>query len=62
MQRALAAQETPPKETELSIRIGVNVDDVIVDEDRLIGDGVNIAARIHQLASPGEIVVTAAVR
>jgi adenylate cyclase len=47
---------------DLSVRIGVNVEDVIVDGDKLIGDGVNIAARIHQLASPGEIVVTAAVR
>ena len=47
---------------ELSVRIGINVEDVIVDEDKLIGDGVNVAARIQQLASPGEIVVTAAVR
>src|SRR5207245_10861543 len=46
----------------LSVRIGINVEDVIVDEDKLIGDGVNIASRIHQLAAPGEIVVTAAVR
>jgi TolB-like protein/Tfp pilus assembly protein PilF len=44
------------------VRIGINVEDVIVDEDKLIGDGVNIASRIHQLASPGEIVVTGAVR
>ena len=47
---------------ELSVRIGINVEDVIVDEGKLIGDGVNVAARIHQLASPGEIVITAAVR
>lgn len=46
----------------LTLRIGVNVEDVIVDGDKLVGDGVNIASRIHQLASPGEIVVTAAVR
>lgn len=47
---------------DLSVRIGINVEDVIVDDGKLIGDGVNIAARIHQLASPGEIIVTAAVR
>lgn len=48
---------------ELLLRIGINVEDVIVDEDgKLIGDGVNIASRVHQLASPGEIMVTAAVR
>jgi class 3 adenylate cyclase/TolB-like protein/tetratricopeptide (TPR) repeat protein len=46
----------------LTLRIGVNVEDVIVDGDKLVGDGVNIASRIHQLAAPGEIIVTAAVR
>ena len=46
----------------LTLRVGVNVEDVIVDENKLIGSGVNIASRIHQLAAPGEIVVTAAVR
>ena len=46
----------------LRMRIGINVEDVIVDGDKLIGDGVNVASRVHQLASPGEIVATAAVR
>ena len=46
----------------LSLRIGINVGDLLVDDDRLVGDSVNIAARIHQLAAPGEIVVTDAVR
>ena len=62
-QRALAHQEPEaPDGIRLTLRIGLNVEDVIVDEDKLIGDGVNIAARIHQLAAPGEIVVTGAVR
>ena len=46
----------------LTVRIGINTEDVIVDEGKLIGNGVNVAARIHQLAAPGEIVVTEAVR
>lgn len=46
----------------LMLRVGINVEDVIVDGDKLVGDGVNIASRIHQLASPGEVIVTAAVR
>ena len=46
----------------LWLRIGINVCEVLVDEGRLVGDGVNIAARIHQAASPGEIVVTDNVR
>lgn len=60
-QRALSHPE-PEQAAELTLRIGINVEDVIVDEDKLIGDGVNIAARIHQFASPGEIIVTGAVR
>ena len=45
----------------LTMRVGVNVEDVIVDGDKLVGSGVNIAARIQQLAEPGEILVTKAV-
>ena len=44
------------------VRIGINVEDVIDDNGLLAGDGVNIAARIHQAAEPGQVVVTAAVR
>jgi TolB-like protein/class 3 adenylate cyclase len=62
IQRATSVQARERSATELNLRIGINVEDVIVDEDKLIGDGVNIAARIHQLASPGDIVVTTAVR
>jgi TolB-like protein/class 3 adenylate cyclase/Tfp pilus assembly protein PilF len=61
-QRAIAHQEPEGQGTQLTLRIGINVEDVIVDEGKLIGDGVNIAARIHQLASPGDIVVTGTVR
>ena len=46
----------------LKLRIGINVCDVLVDQGRLVGDGVNIASRIHQAAAPGDIVVTEAVR
>ena len=60
IQRALS-QPAEGHGPRLSVRIGINVEDVIVDEGRLIGDGVNIASRIHQLAAPGEIVVTSAV-
>jgi adenylate cyclase len=61
-QGALSQQEPDAAGARLSLRIGINVEDVIVDEDKLIGDGVNVAARIHQFASPGEILVTGAVR
>jgi adenylate cyclase len=47
---------------QLSLRIAINVEDVIVDDDTIIGDGVNIAARILEFARPGEVVVTGSVR
>ena len=62
VQSEMARADVSPGEERLALRIGINVDDVLVDGDELHGDGVNIAARIHQLAAPGDIVVTAAVR
>src|SRR5437762_2774292 len=61
IQRGIAQLDADGRPT-LRVRIGINVDDVIVDDGDLHGDGVNVAARIHQLAKPGEVVVTAAVR
>src|SRR5262245_35768658 len=61
VQRAISDPRGEVVEDALPIRIGINVEDVLVDGDDLHGDGVNIAARIQQLADPGEVVVTAAV-
>lgn len=46
----------------LHLRVGINVDDLIDDDGLLQGDGVNIAARIHQAGAPGQIVITSRVR
>ncbi|HYE38354.1 MAG TPA: adenylate/guanylate cyclase domain-containing protein [Ramlibacter sp.] len=46
----------------LHLRVGINVDDLIDDDGILQGDGVNIAARIHQAGAPGQIVITSRVR
>jgi class 3 adenylate cyclase len=43
-------------------RVGINVGDVIVEDDDIFGDGVNVAARLEALAEPGEICVSATVR
>jgi adenylate cyclase len=46
----------------MQFRIGIHVGDVIVDGANLLGDGVNIAARLEGLAEPGAICISGAVR
>jgi adenylate cyclase len=50
-----------PDSTRLKFRIGINLGDVLVEGTDLIGDGVNVAARIQHLAQPGEICISASV-
>jgi len=50
-----------PPERRIDTRIGVHVGDVIVEEYKVYGDGVNIAARLESLAEPGHILVSEAV-
>jgi adenylate cyclase len=62
VQRPAKQERQEGESPTLRLRVGINVEDVIVDGDKLVGDGVNIASRIHQLGAAGEIIVTAAVR
>ena len=56
IQRAMAARSAAiPEDRRIEFRIGINVGDIIIDEGDIYGDGVNIAARVESLASPGEI-------
>jgi TolB-like protein/class 3 adenylate cyclase len=58
IQRAMAERMADePVEHRLALRIGINLGDVIVEGDDIYGDGVNIAARLEQLASAGGICV-----
>src|SRR5436190_11991136 len=50
------------EERRIEFRIGINLGDVIVDDNDIFGDGVNVAARLEMLAEPGGICVSAAVR
>ncbi len=65
---AVDAQKKPHPEAQrgtresLQLRIAVNVEDVLVSHGNILGDGVNIASRIHDAAAPGQIVVTGLVR
>ena len=51
-----------PAERRIEFRIGINLGDVIIDEDDIFGDGVNVAARLEALAAPGGICVNRVVR
>lgn len=50
-----------PPERCIHFRIGINLGDIIFDEDDIYGDGVNVAARLEQLAEIGGICVSQAV-
>ena len=45
----------------MQFRIGVNLGDIIVEDGRIYGDGINIAARVEKLADPGGICISAKV-
>jgi adenylate cyclase len=46
----------------IQFRIGINLGDVIVEDGDIFGDGVNVAARLQEVADPNGICVSAAVR
>jgi adenylate cyclase len=46
----------------VALRVGINLDDIIVEDDDVLGDGVNIAARLEAVAEPGSIYVSEIVR
>jgi adenylate cyclase len=63
IQRRMARRnaDVPPARW-IQFRIGINLGDVIVDDNDIFGDGVNVAARLQMLAEPGGICVSSAVR
>src|SRR5213079_65703 len=50
-----------PEHRRMRLRVGINLGDVIHDDARIYGDGINIAARLETLAEPGGVLVSSTV-
>src|ERR1051325_553354 len=63
VQKAMADRNAGTSADErIDLRIGINVGDVVVEDGDILGDGVNVAARLEALAEPGGICVSARVQ
>ena len=61
-QSAMAERDLDlPEDNRLRFRIGINLGEIIIDDDDIYGDGVNVAARIEALAPPGGVSLSGAV-
>jgi adenylate cyclase len=59
MQKEVAAHQAQvPPDRRIVFRIGINLGDVVVEDGDLLGDGVNVAARLEQLCDPGGVLVS----
>jgi len=59
MQEALASASVEDQANALKLRIGINLGDIIIDEDGdIYGDGVNVASRLEQMSPPGGICLS----
>jgi adenylate cyclase len=62
-QRAMSdCNTTVSADRRIEFRIGINLGDIIIEDEDIYGDGVNIAARLEALAEPGGICVSKVVR
>jgi len=59
IQRTMSQRNAGVEETRrMRFRIGINQGDVVFDDSRIYGDGVNIAARLQAIAEPGGICIS----
>jgi TolB-like protein/Flp pilus assembly protein TadD len=58
--QAVMAQrnEGVPQDRRMLLRIGINLGDILIDGDDILGDGVNVAARLEGIAEPGGICIS----
>ena len=62
VQEATAAGDTAfPDGISLVLRIGLHLGDIVIDGDDILGDGVNLAARLEALAKPGGVCISSSV-
>ena len=62
LQGAMAERnDAEPEDHRLVLRIGVNEGDIIIDGDDIFGDGVNVAARLQEVAPPGGVCLSSRV-
>ncbi len=60
VQRGVAERNSGiPEDKCIALRIGVNLGDIIIEGNDIYGDGVNVAARLQELAAPGGITLSA---
>jgi TolB-like protein/class 3 adenylate cyclase/cytochrome c-type biogenesis protein CcmH/NrfG len=58
IQKGIAEREAAvPEDRRIAFRLGINVGDIIVEDGDILGDGVNVAARLEGLAEPGGICI-----
>jgi TolB-like protein/class 3 adenylate cyclase len=63
VQREMALRNASvPATRRIEFRMGLNLGDIIIDEDDIYGDGVNVAARLEALAEPSGVLVSRTVR
>jgi adenylate cyclase len=63
LQRGMIDRETAmPEDRRIRFRIGINLGDIIVENDDIFGDGVNVAARLEALSDPGGLCISRMVR
>src|SRR5947208_6317408 len=63
VQRSMAERNAAtPERQRIVFRFGINLGDIIVEDDDIHGDGVNVAARLETVAEPGAYCVSGTVR
>lgn len=59
IQKVMAARnQDEPEDRRMQFRVGINLGDVIHDETRIYGDGINVAARLENIAEPGGVCIS----